>query len=233
MKSTIIIIALVLGLQCVYGQKLTGDDILRKAEQNFQGITDYTVALDVVTDLERMKIPPMHVTMYYKQPEKVHFDAKGFVVLPREGMGVQFGQLTRKYAVDSVNRENVDGVALYRLALRSRDEKVLMRPMQMWIDARRWTPERIRMAQPNGSAMEARFSYAMVDRFWLPQQLVVSFSTAVKDTTAAVAQPNPFAGGAAMPSRGMSRAGKVTVNYSGYKVNTGLPDSIFVQEQHK
>jgi outer membrane lipoprotein-sorting protein len=226
-------VLLVLGLQCALGQKLTGDDILRKAEQNFQGITDYTVTLDVVTDLERMKIPPMHVTMYYKQPDKVHFDAKGFVVLPRDGMGVQFGQLTRKYAVDSITRESVNGVAMYRLVLRSRDEKALMRPMQMWVDATRWTPERIHIAQPNGAAMEAIFNYGKINQFWLPQQLVVSFSTAVKDTSGAAPPANPFTGGASMPARGFSRAGTVTVRYSEYRLNTGLPDSIFVQEQRK
>ena len=232
MKSTLVVV-LVLGLQCAFGQKLSGEDILHKAEQNFLEIKDYTVTLDIVADIERMKVRPMHATMYFKQPEKVHFDAKGFVVLPREGMGVQFGQLTQKYAVDSVVRETVDGVQMFRLALRPRDEKAVMRRMYMWVDGKRWTPEQIRIPQPNGRAMEARFTYTNIDRFWLPQLLVVTFSSPVKDTTTAVPQTNPFAGGAPTAPRGGTRAGKVTVNYSNYRVNTGLPDSIFSSQQHR
>lgn len=232
MKGLIVILMLVF-VHCALGQKPSGEDILRKAEENFLGIKDYTVTLDIVSELERMKIPPMHATLYFKQPEKVHFEAKGFVILPREGMGLQFGQLTRKYAVDSVARETVEGTPLYRLALRPRDEKAGMRRISMWIDMKRWTPERIRIPQPNGSAMDARFVYTNIERFWLPEQLVVTFSQAVKDSTPAVPQTNPFAGGAPTPSRGGSRPGVVTVRYSDYKVNTGLPDSIFADEKHK
>lgn len=227
------VIALVLGLQCAFAQKPSGDDILRKVEQNFLAIKDYTVTLVVVADIERMKVPPMHATMYFKQPEKVHFDAKGFVVLPREGMGVQFGQLTLKYAVDSVARETLDSIQVYRLVLHPRDEKAVMRRMYMWIDTKRWTPERISIPQPNGRGMEARFAYTQIERFWLPQQLVVTFSSPAKDTTSAVPETNPFAGGPPTGQRGNPRSGKVTVDYSDYRVNTGLPDSIFATEQHK
>jgi outer membrane lipoprotein-sorting protein len=232
MKAAVVLV-LVLCLHSAFGQKPGGDEILRNAEQNFRGVNDYTVTLDIVTNLDRMKIPPMHATMYFKQPEKVHFDAKGFVVLPREGMGMQFGQLSQKYAVDTVTRETVDGTVLYRLALRPRGEKAVMRRMYLWVDGKRWTPERIRVPQPNGSAMEARFTYGRVNGFWLPTQLVATFTSAVKDTTPAAPQSNPFAGGTSIPSRGISRAGTVTVSYSEYKVNTGLPDSIFTAEQQR
>jgi outer membrane lipoprotein-sorting protein len=229
----ILVILAVSALQSAFGQKLSGDDVLRNAERNFQDVKDYTVTLDIVADIERMKVPPMHATMYFKQPEKVHFDAKGFVFLPREGMGVQFGQLMRRYAVDSMARETLDGASTYRLALHPRDDKAIVRRIFMWVDASRWTPERLFFPQPDGHAIAVRFSYQRIDQYWLPVQLVVSFSAAVKDSSAPAQGNNPFAGGPAMMQRGGMRTGTVTVRYSDYRVNTGLPDSLFETEAVK
>jgi outer membrane lipoprotein-sorting protein len=230
--KTAFVIALLAVSHLAYCQKPTGEEILRNAEQNFRDVKDYTVTLEIVADIERMKVPPMRATMYFKQPEKVHFDTKGFVLLPREGMGVQFGQLTKRYAVDSTSRETVEGMMMYRLALHPRDEKAVVRRLFMWIDGKRWTPERILIPQPDGRAVEARFTYSQVDRFWLPSNLVVSFSAPERDSTAAAPPAtNPFARGLPTVSRGSTRTGKVTVSYTDYRVNTGLSDSLFTSEQ--
>ncbi len=233
MKTALVIVLLVVS-HPAFAQKPTGEEILRKAEQNFHDVKDYTVTLDIISDIERMKVPPMHAKMYFKQPEKVHFDAKGFVFLPREGMGLQFGQLTQRYAVDSSARETVEGVMMHRLVLHPRDEKAVVRRVFMWIDGNRWTPERVLIPGADGRAVEARFTYQQVDHFWLPSQLVVSFSAPEKDSTAAAPNTNPFARGLPTMPRGNTRSGKVTVSYSDYRVNIGLSDSLFTPEaQHR
>jgi outer membrane lipoprotein-sorting protein len=231
---TQLVIAFLIGVQCAFGQKLTGDDVLRKVEQNFREIKDYSVTLDIVADIERMKIPPMHATMFFKQPEKVHFDAKGFVFLPREGMGVQFGRLTQRYAVDSMAKENEGNSEKYRLVLHPREETAVIRRLFMWVDATRWMPDRVLIPQRDGRAMEAHFTYErQADRFWLPTQLEVSFQTSAKDTTTAAPPANPFERGMPTGSRSNARSGKVTVKYSDYRVNIGLPDSLFTEPEQR
>jgi|WetSurMetagenome_2_1015567.scaffolds.fasta_scaffold29654_3 outer membrane lipoprotein-sorting protein len=232
MKTALVIVLLTVS-HLAFAQKPTGEEVLRNAEQNFHDVKDYTVTLDIVADIERVKVPPMHATMYFKQPEKVHFDSKGFVFLPREGMGVQFGQLTQRYAVDSVGRETADGVVQYRLVLHPRDEKAVIRRMFMWVDGKRWTPERLLIPQADGRAVEAAFTYQQIDRFWLPRELVVSFSTPEKDTTAAAPNTNPFMRSLPAGPRGNTRTGKITVRYSEYRVNTGLSDSLFTSEAQR
>jgi hypothetical protein len=233
MKTTCFFVLLV-AAHSAFGQKLSGDDVLRKMEQSFREIRDYTVTLDIVADVERMKVPPMHATMYFKQPEKVHFDSKGFVFLPREGMSVQFGLLAKRYAVDTIAIEKAGDTLRYRLALQPRDDKSVIRRLFVWIDGRRWTPDRIVIPQRGGQVMEARFSYErQADRFWLPSQLVVSFEAPTKDTTTAAPSTNPLERGMPIGPRGPARSGKVTVRYSDYKVNTGLPDSLFVEPEQR
>ena len=95
----------------------SGADILRHVETQVAGVKDYTVTLDVVADIERLKVPPMHATLYFKQPDKVHIESKNFAMLPRESMGMQFSKLNERYAVDSVVADRKEQPVVYRLVL--------------------------------------------------------------------------------------------------------------------
>jgi len=214
---------------------VTGEEILRKVEQQVERVKDYIVTLDVVVDMECVKVPPMHATMYYKKPDKVHFDAKGFTMLPRESMGLQFGRLTQQYAVDTVQQSGKGSQASYRLVLHPRDERSTIRRLLLWINGSRWTPDSLQIPQPDGRLMRADFTYGNVQEFWLPTELVVRFALGAHDTTAS-APVNPFAPSdpASRPAqRGSQRTGTVTVRYTGYRVNTGLGDEVFVQPAEK
>ena len=82
---TALVIALLVVFHPAYSQKPTGEEILRKAEQNFHDVKDYTVTLDIVADIERIKVPPMHATMYFKQPEKVTLIRRGLFFCRAKG----------------------------------------------------------------------------------------------------------------------------------------------------
>jgi hypothetical protein len=212
-----------------------GEKILKRVEEQFARVNDYVVTVDAVVDVERLKIPPMHLTMYYKQPDKVHFDSEGFVLLPREGMALPFSKLSQRFSVDSVGTLRMDSVVFHRLVLRSKNERARMRNLVLLIHPRRWTPEHAMAPFPDGSSMSARFEYAKVDDIWMPSRLLVNFKAALRDSTAppspAPVATSPF-GEAAPTGRFIPpRTGNITVSYSAYKMNTGLSDEIFTKER--
>jgi len=226
MKRPLCVLLLLAALHTAFAQIPTGDIILKNIERTFQSVEDYTVTLDIVTNIERTKIPPMKATMYFKQPEQVHFVSTGFALLPREGMGTQFGRLTKRYTVDSVAREMREGMPVYRLLLVPRDPRAMGYRARMWVHGLRWTPERVEIPQPDGRAMTALFTYVEIDGHWLPSNLVVSFAMGTQDTTAATQGPQMDRPGTGAQRSG-GRTGSVTIRYSGYQINTGLPDSLF------
>ena len=208
----------------------SGTDILRRVEQQVAGVRDYTVTLDVVADIEHLKVPPMHATLYFKQPDKVHIASKSFAMLPRESMGMQFSRLNERYVVDSVATDRKASPVIHRLVMRPRDERSSIRKILVFVHGERWTPERIEIPQPGGAMMKAAFVYQKVNDFWLPLQLTVTFATGATDSVAAV-PANPFGSGPGVrtASRGAGRNGTITVKYSDYRVNTGLGDEVFVE----
>ena len=89
----------------VHGGEPSGEAILRNVQSRIAEVRDYTVHLDVVADIERLNVPEMHVTMYFKQPDKVHLDAEGFAMLPREGLALNVDKLLSRYFVEHVERD--------------------------------------------------------------------------------------------------------------------------------
>jgi outer membrane lipoprotein-sorting protein len=208
----------------------SGADVLKRIEAQVAGVNDYTVTLDVVADIEHLKVPPMHATLYYKKPDKVHVASKGFTMVPRESMGMQFSKLSERYAVDSVRAETASKPAMYRLVMHPRDERSAIRKIVLVVNSERWTPERIEIPQADRSLMKAEFVYQQVSGYWMPSKLTVSFAMAQADTTN-TPPGNPFGGGpgARMNPRGAGRTGTITVQYAEYKINTGLGDEVFVE----
>jgi hypothetical protein len=223
--------AFYVALRCVAGVPgdPTGETILRNAEDRMAAVKDYTVNLAITADIDRLNVPPMNVRMYFKQPDKVHFDARGFAMLPREGLALNIGKLRTRYTAGRVDRDSIDGIPLYRVTMVAKSERTRIRSVTLYVHPERWTVEKLVTPQVNDRVMSASFRYTQVQGLWLPQEMVAAFSTAPADTV----EPNPL--DQAMPARPQQRprTGTVTVHYSDYTVNTGLSDDLFKEEQGK
>ncbi len=202
-----------------------GEEILRNAQAAMSTVRDYTVSLDVAVNMERMKVPHMRALMYFKQPDKIHFDAAGFAMLPREGMTFNAERLLQRYAVEQTAREEVNGTPCYRLQLLAKADREPIRRMTVFIDPAHWTPAKIVVLSPDGRGLIAEFQHANVDGVWLPSALTVTFSQKTPEDSSEDVPRGPGRGG-------VPRQGTVKVLYSGYRVNTGLADEIFTAEKN-
>jgi len=200
-----------------------GAAILEHVSAQYAAVQDYAVTLSVTTNIERMSVPPMHATMYFKKPDKVHFEAKGFAVLPREGLAFNPATLAERFLVDAVSPDTLSGKRVLRLAMRPRSDQARTRRVILYVDPQRWTPEKFTTAGIDGRTMSASFTHARVGGLWLPSNLYVEFSAAAD--TAAVPQWEQSVPGSS--GRMTFRGGTIDVKYSDYRVNTGLDDALF------
>ncbi len=225
-QKALMVVVMVLGQSVCTGQAVpapSGEQILENLERTFAGIEDYTVTLQVTVDLERLKVPEMEATMYFKQPDKVHFETDGFALLPREGMAMALGKMRANYTVESSGEEVIDGATTIVLRLRPRAELSKLRDVRLSVDPVRWVVIRGVVRMPEGREMTASFDYQRVENRWLPSTMTVLFAAAASDTmeTDLFEQYSP----ARRPQ--LLRTGTVTVQYSDYRLNTGLSDEIF------
>jgi outer membrane lipoprotein-sorting protein len=202
----------------------TGEALLKRVEAAMESVRDYTVTLDITADLEQANIPPMQAKMYFKQPDKVHVESQGFALLPREALGFSPSRLLERFRVESVTSVDVEGRKNYRLQLAPRDERARVRTTWLEISPEHWTIERCELSFADDRTVTVGFKHEQVGSVWLPSELSLSFASSprtIRESSPLDDQKLVQAG------RGTLRKGNVIIRYSGYQLNTGLPDSIF------
>ncbi len=204
-----------------------GETVVRNIERQYEGIEDYTVTLTVTVNLERLKVAPMHMTMYFKQPDKIHFDANGFAMLPKQAAAMNFGRLHEHYAVDNrVEPDTADGRSYLRVSLTPKGDRLHIRHVAMDVDPARWTPEKVRIPLLDGRVMNVSVKYDQHEKHWLPSEAVITFVVSQGDSTA----PNLLEELAPNRAGPQIREGVVTIRYSDYQLNRGLSDDLFKED---
>ena len=205
--------------------------ILQNVEKGFEAVQDFTVTLNAEIDMERVRVPKMTATLYYKKPDKVHVASPNFAMLPREGIVLNPAILRQRYQATLNGKETVEGKELYRIDLSAREARIRPAQLMIWVDPSNWTIARMESAPYQGRALRLAMTYALQQgTMWLPQTLTVSFEAIARDTTARLdlnlqAVPDPD------EPRRAPRSGKINVQYSDYRINTGLSDEIFEKKE--
>jgi outer membrane lipoprotein-sorting protein len=196
----------------------------------FAGVQDFVASVEGDAAMERMQIPHMQATMYFKKPDKVHFASKGFFLMPREGAALNPDALWLQYDASLAGGDTVDGKPLIKLQLAAKEEKTRLRQLYVWIDPASWTIAHLQTVPYEGRTLSLQFSYERVqDAYWLPSKVTVSFgSVAEKNASSDEAAPQ---GSGPMALGRAPRSGSVTLMYSNYLVNHGIDDSIFENQE--
>lgn len=221
MRFRALLLALVLLVTHGYAQP-SGESILKRVEAGLSEIQDYAVDLDVTADIERMNVPPMHVRMFYKSPDKFHFDSDGFAMLPRDGLAFSANRVLARFSVERVESVSSSSEKAYQLLLKPKDPRGRVVQLIVEVGEREWKPKTITSLLADGRTMTAEFQYEPEGPFLMPSTLTVKFTASASDTTERSPVDPPVLQRPALP-----RNGTILVRYSHYAINTGLPDELF------
>jgi outer membrane lipoprotein-sorting protein len=224
MKKYLSIIVLVV-IFCSIGtaQKITAQKIMQNLKEQFDSIEDYTVTLDIEPHIERFNTKQLKLRLFYKQPNKVHIESKGFVMIPRQLFESNPAQLLSKFDPILVETKKESSKTIYLLRLISKPEK--NRPTMenyVTIDGNRWVILKLQAIPAEGRSIEILFDYMTVDnKYLLPSSMTASFNFGSEEDS--VAKMKGF--------KGMPTKGTVLIKYSNYAVNSGLSDSLFEKDE--
>ena len=239
MKSKGFNIALVLGsLITLEGlataQTKLASEILARCEKNLVGIEDYVVDLQADLNMENIRMPRREATMYFKKPDKVHFESPSFAMLPREGFGTPISLLIERYDATLKGEETVGDIRTHKLQLVAKDPATRLQQLYVWVNKTNSTIVKSETVPYQGRSVKMEFTYALQEgRYLLPVQLQVELTVPQRDTIEtgqALAVPGaPQLGGL----RRSTRSGKILMTYSNYRINTGLSDELFKPREEK
>ncbi len=188
-QSTILIVLLLCcSIPMAPGQKKSqesaGSVILQNVSRGSERVQDFVATIEANVDMERLRVPKMKATLYFKKPDKVHFDAPGFAMLPREGVVLNPATLKARYNATVAGEESADGKKLVKLQLTGKDQNVRPRQLYVWIDQSVWTIAKMESVPYQGRILRLEFTYAtQPGGYVLPQTLKASFESTTRDTT--------------------------------------------------
>jgi outer membrane lipoprotein-sorting protein len=226
------ILILLLFTSICFAQRHNPEDILEKVKENFSKVKDYEVNVKIKVDVNFLKVPDSQAKIYYKQPDNIKLKSEGFALLPKEGLNFSpYSFLEGDYTSILDKELEVEGNPCYLVKVIPLGERGDLILTTLWIDKDKYIIRRIESTTKTNGTFSIDLKYDNNLKYPLPSSMVFTFNVQKMQ------MPQELTGDMAEQSdeeKGnieKTTTGKVYINYSDYKVNMGLSDSIF--KEHK
>lgn len=224
-----------LGFTSSHSQTNNPDIILKRVLDSFNKIEDYEVNVNIKVDVDFIKVPETEAKIYFKQPDKIHFESETFAMLPREGFNFSPNSLLKKkFTAFYVKEDTIDNrkTSVVKVIPLGDAEDVIL--STLWVDQSKNLIRKVETTtKTRGTfAIELKYDNANFD-YPLPSDMIFSFNI---DRTNI---PLGFSGDINSDTKPKNKdvkpttTGKVFISYSNYKVNAGILDKIFESKNKK
>jgi len=235
----ILLFLLLISFNFSTAQKKDPDKILEEAKKTFEIVNDYVVDVNIKVDVDFLKVPETEAKIYYKEPNKVHLESDGFALLPKDGMDFSpLGLLKDEYTAiyertDTIEGNKTDVVKV--IPLGDANDIILT---TLWIDESMHIIRKVESTPKIGGTFKIELKYDISKtEFPLPSTMIFSFNVDKLDLPRGISgEMNEDSQELKMKNEKKknekkSTEGKVYITYKNYKVNKGIPDSVFEEKK--
>jgi len=203
--------------------------LLEAVNAKFSKVKDYSADVRIKVDIDLFKVPETTAKIYFKQPDKVKMESKGFAMLPKQGLNFSPNKLlSEKYEAIYIRTEQIENISLdvIKVIPLSDTSDVLL--STFWIDSKNKVVRKIASVTKKSGEISINMKYDDSSiKYGLPTRVEFYFNA--EDSPSTSQNQNPKEDLQKI-QRGKLQ-GNVIVFYSNYKVNKGIPDDIFKKNQ--
>jgi len=207
----------------------TATDLLNKVVAKLNTVKDYTASVNVTADIPMIKILPSKAKIYFKQKDKFKVEAKGIVILPKQGFTDinSFISNTKSYQSilgDTIVVNSMKTVLATVIPNGEGNEIILAK---LWIDYARNVVMKSQITTKTNGTVTTTYTYGDKVSFGLPSKMV--FEIDVKKFKLPKSVAADINNRDAKAKQDTRKKGTITVSLSNYSVNQGLSDALFVK----
>jgi outer membrane lipoprotein-sorting protein len=208
----------------VSAQKKDPDGILDEVVKEFSRIKDYTVQVNVKLDAPFLKVPDTEATIYYKQPDKIHFESERFAMLPKEGLDFSpIGLLKADYTALYLKEESLNGEDHSVIRIIPTEDRGDIILSTLWVNTSDNKISKVESSTKVSGTFVIELFYNNDLDYPLPSNMVFHFNfTGKRGKTAP---------GNNEDNKAENITGKVYITYTDYQINKGIPDSVFEEKK--
>jgi outer membrane lipoprotein-sorting protein len=227
MNKLFIFLFLFIGL-AAFSQPKDANALLGSVKAKYAVIKDYSVDASVVVDVWFLNMPVKKAKIYYKYPDKVHVETRGFALLPKRAASFDPGAfIGDRFTSVYMKSEKLGSSVMDVIKTIPNDANSDIVLSTFWIDAKKMQIRKLEINSKSGGSFQVVMDYNNLP-FDLPQKLTVAFD--MKEMN----MPKNMTG--EMPKKDKSSKkeagkGKVTITYSNYRVNKGIDDKVFKEKK--
>lgn len=202
------------GLACA---QPSADKVIADVKRTFNAVNDYRVDATLSVKGDKLSVRNMKMTIYYKKPGRMHIDAKqGFAFVPTGTfLGNSIDDMTRGAKATYLRAERRSGIDCHLIRLDPAGPGGNPISVLLWIDKARSV---VIASRTEGEAqMSTTWTYSRVDgKYHLPTRIAADIA--------------PPASG---PHAGAMQKSQAVITFANYRVNKGIPDSVFEEKPKK
>lgn len=197
--------------------------------EKFEKIRDYEVDVEVKLNMTGIKVPNMKAKMYFKQPDKVQVKSDGFAMLPKQSTNFSPSQFFQgDYTSVYVKTENIEGHNLDVVKIIPDNDSSDVVLSTLWIDITDHVIRKFETTGKKSGNVITELKYNKENQ-GLPSEIIFSFNAGNTELPQQLKGQNENEGN--RRRRGQNISGSVIIKYSNYKINKGIPDTIFEEKK--
>jgi len=228
MRNIIIILLFVLSLS--YGQQKDPLKILNAVKEKFELIRDYEVDAEIKFDITSVKMPDSKIKIFFKQPDKFKIQSESFVMLPKQGLNFSPSQLMKgDFTALYVRSELLDNKKCDVVKIIPNSDTTDIILSTIWIDTNEKIIRKIETVTKKSGTVRIELTYDEKANIALPSKIKFNFGE-MESSANNIPEQQKENGNFKRRLR-QPISGVVTIIYSNYKINKGLSDNIFKQDE--
>ena len=223
----------------------SADSVLDSLEQSYNRIEDYYTRIDVSIKTPMLRMPRKRVDFWFKQPNLTKIETKGFAAIPKSGMISSpidlFDNLSNIAVIGAeyYNKKQVwilqgeilpDSLMFKNINKTDNSNKLIMK---MWVDLNNWTLIKSETYMDTFKIVDISSNYkSFPNNINLPTETKLSFnyrSDIMSQMTSFHGSDYPIKKSKEQDSTKVM-SGSITMKYSKYKINQGIDDTFFEEE---
>ena len=193
-------------------------------------VNDYSADVKIKLNVSFIKIPVKEAKVFYKKPDKIKMKSTGFALLPKKGVNFSLTTLLNKSYTsvwikkELVNGANCDVIKIIPLV---EDPDILL--ATVWIDRKNQLLLKVGANTKSNGSFLIDFIYNLKSNvFDLPEKL--NFTFEVNKMSLPMGITGDFDSDKAPEKGNKPQKATLSLFYSNYLVNKGIPDSFFAEE---
>jgi len=208
----------------------TAEQLVQQIRAKLDKVNDYEAKGTMKMNVTFIKAPVATVTVYYKKPDKLKINnEKGISLVPRGSVNISIGAVlanANQYDIIDAGREDKTGLRIIKLLPRDENADVVL--ATFYVDEKLALVKKAKTTSRENGTYELELSYGKYAKYGLADKVIFSFNTKDYKLPKGVSfdykdgsQPKPAT------DKPENKKGKIEITYSSYKLNKGVPDSVF------